>query len=68
MATFGTMSGPTALAPAEILDLAEKHGISRASLDAQLKMAEAEGELDVEPTLEALRALRAILGLAEDRR
>ncbi len=61
------MSGPTALAPVEILDLAEKHGVSRASLEAQLKMADAEGELDVEPTLNALRALLAILGLAEGR-
>jgi hypothetical protein len=61
------MSAPDALAPTEILDVARKHGISRASLEAQLKMAETEGELDVEPTLDALRALLAILGLAEPR-
>jgi hypothetical protein len=54
-----------AFAPTQILDLAKQHGITRASLEAQLKMAEAEGELDVEPTLDALRALHAILGLAE---
>ena len=57
----------SALAPSEILDLAKQHGVSRASLEAQLKMADTEGELDVEPTLNALRALLAILGLAESR-
>lgn len=57
----------SAFAPTEILDLAKQHGITRASLEAQLKMAEVEGELDVEPTLNALRALLAILGLVEGR-
>jgi len=59
------MPGPTTLASAEILDLASKLGVSRASLQAQLKMADAEGELDVEPTLNALRALLDILNAAE---
>jgi len=59
------MSAPTTLAPAEIVDIAAKLGVTRASLQAQLGMAESEGELDVEPTLNALRALLGILGLAE---
>jgi hypothetical protein len=59
------MPAPTPLAPAEVLAIATKLGVTRASLQAQLGMAESEGELDVEPTLNALRALLAILGLAE---
>lgn len=59
------MPGLSTLAPTDILDLAAKLGVSRASLEAQLKMADAEGELDVEPTLNALRALLGILALAE---
>jgi hypothetical protein len=56
---------PATLAPAEILDVASQLGVTRASVQAQLSMAESEGELDVEPTLNALRALLTILGLAE---
>jgi DNA-binding transcriptional regulator LsrR (DeoR family) len=59
------MPAPTTLTSAEIVAVAEKLGVSRGSLQAQLSMAESEGELDVEPTLNALRALEAILGLAE---
>lgn len=55
------MSAASALSPAEILDVATQLGVSRASLVAQLKMAETEGELDVEPTINALRALLSIL-------
>lgn len=61
------MAPPSTLSAAEILDLVSRLGVSRGSVDAQLKMAETEGELDVEPTLAALRALSAILALAEDR-
>ncbi len=59
------MAPPTALAPADILAVATKLGVSRVGIQAQLSMAETEGELDVEPTLNALRALSAILALAE---
>ena len=59
------MPSNATLTPAEILEIASKLGVSRGSVDAQLKMAESEGELDVEPTLSALRALSEILKLAE---
>jgi DNA-binding transcriptional regulator LsrR (DeoR family) len=59
------MSSP--LATTEILDIASKLDVTRASLQAQLRMAESEGELDVEPTLNALRALLAILDRAEQK-
>ena len=59
------MSSP--LLATEILDIAAKLEVSRGSLQAQLRMAESEGELDVEPTLNALRALLAILDRAEQR-
>jgi DNA-binding transcriptional regulator LsrR (DeoR family) len=59
------MSSP--LAATEILDIASKLDVTRASLQAQLRMAESEGELDVEPTLNALRALLAILDRAEQK-
>jgi hypothetical protein len=54
-----------ALAPNQILDIAKGLGVTRASLAAQLRMAESEGEIDEEPTLNALRALLAILERAE---
>lgn len=58
---------PATLPAADILDIANKHDVNRGSLQAQLRMAESEGELDVEPTLSALRALLAILDRAEER-
>ncbi|HYQ14887.1 MAG TPA: hypothetical protein VEQ58_03995 [Polyangiaceae bacterium] len=59
------MSGSSTLSPAAVTEIAQKHEVSALGLRAQLKMAETEGELDVEPTLNALRALLAILDLAE---
>lgn len=61
------MPAPSALSSAEILDIAQQHEVSRGSVQAQLAQAESEGELDVEPTLNALRALLAILQKLEDR-
>lgn len=59
------MATEAALSPTEILAVAQKLGVSSASLQAQLRLAEAEGELDEEPTLNALRALLTILQRAE---
>jgi hypothetical protein len=55
------------LAATEILDIANKLDVSPGSLEAQLRMAESEGELDVEPTLNALRVLLAILVRAQEK-
>lgn len=55
------------LSAAEILDIANGLDVSSGSLQAQLRMAESEGELDVEPTLNALRALLAILVRAQEK-
>jgi hypothetical protein len=54
------------LPAAGILDSANELDVTRGSLQAQLHMAEREGELDVEPTLGSLRALLAILDRAEE--
>jgi DNA-binding transcriptional regulator LsrR (DeoR family) len=59
------MAPPLALTPTQILEIAQKLGVSRSSVEAQLRMADSEGELDIEPTLNALRALSAILALVE---
>jgi DNA-binding transcriptional regulator LsrR (DeoR family) len=59
------MAAPSTLTAAEIVSVAAKLGVTRDSLQAQLEMADSEGELDVEPTLNALRALLAVLKLAE---
>jgi hypothetical protein len=59
------MTEAVALAPNEIVEIAERLGVTRGSLKAQLRMAETEGEIDEEPTLNALRALLAILERAE---
>ncbi|HYP87147.1 MAG TPA: hypothetical protein VEQ59_03325 [Polyangiaceae bacterium] len=61
------MSGSSPLSAAAVAEIAQKLEVSANSVRAQLKMAESEGELDVEPTLNALRALLAILELAEGR-
>jgi len=63
--SVGEMAAPATLSAQKILEIATRLGVSRSSVDAQLKMADTEGELDVEPTLSALRALSSILGLAE---
>ena len=67
MASYvASMTAPAALSPAEILDVAKRLGVTRGSLQAQLRLAEGEGELDEEPTLNALRALLTILQRAEE--
>jgi hypothetical protein len=59
------MSDPVALAPAEILEVAQRLGVTRGGLQAQLRLAEGEGEVDEEPMLNAMRALLIILERAE---
>lgn len=59
------MATEAALSTTEILAVAQKLGVSSASLQAQLRLAEGEGELDEEPTLNALRVLLTILEKAE---
>jgi hypothetical protein len=54
-----------AFSSAEVLEVARKLGVTRSALEAQLRMAEVEGELDEAPTLDALRALLLILERAE---
>ena len=58
------MTEPAALA-ADILDVAKGLGVTRGSLQAQLRQAETEGEIDEEPTLNAMRALLIILERVE---
>jgi hypothetical protein len=50
---------------AEVIEIANKLGVSRGSLQAQLRLADSEGEVDAEPMLNAMRALLAILEQAE---
>jgi hypothetical protein len=52
-------------ASAEILEIAKRLGVTRGGLQAQLRQAEGEGEVDEEPMLNAMRALLAILERAE---
>jgi hypothetical protein len=59
------MSSAAAPSPSEILEVAQSFGVTRESVQAQLEQAEREGELDEEPTLNAMRALLAILQRAE---
>ena len=59
------MSEPPALTAAEILEVAKQLGVSRGGLQAQLRLAEGEGEVDEEPMLNAMRALLIILERAE---
>lgn len=59
------MTQPTALSAAEIIDVATRLGVTRGSLQAQLRLAEGEGEVDEEPMLNAMRALLIILERAE---
>jgi hypothetical protein len=61
------MATEAALSSTEILAVAQELGVSCASLQAQLRLAEGEGELDEEPTLNALRVLLTILEKAEGR-
>jgi hypothetical protein len=52
-------------AAAEILEIAKRLGVTRGGLQAQLRQAEGEGEVDEEPMLNAMRALLAILERVE---
>jgi hypothetical protein len=61
------MATEAALSPTEIVAVAQKLGVSSVSLQAQLRLAEGEGELDEEPTINALRVLLTILQRAEGR-
>ena len=56
---------PTAFSPAAIIEVAERLGVSKGSLQTQLRLAEGEGEVDEEPMLNAMRALLIILERAE---
>lgn len=55
----------TTFSPTEVIEVAQRLGVTRAALQAQLRLAEGEGELDEEPTLNALRALLLILEQAD---
>lgn len=59
------MAPLAAFAPAEILEVAKGLGVTRGGLQAQLRLAEGEGEVDEEPMLNAMRALLIILERAE---
>lgn len=59
------MSQSTGFSAATVLDVAKRLGISRGDLQAQLRLAEGEGEVDAEPMLNAMRALLIILESAE---
>jgi len=59
------MASPAPPSPQELLEIARSLGVSRGSVEAQLKMADRDGELDIEPTLDALRALAKMLARLE---
>ena len=59
------MSESAVLTAAEILEVAKRLGVTRGGLQAQLRLAEGEGEVDEEPMLNAMRALLMILERAE---
>lgn len=59
------MAQPKPFSAAEVIEVADKLGVSRGSLEAQLRLAEREGEVDAEPMLNAMRALLIILEQAE---
>ena len=65
MAYIVGVSQAATLRTADVFEVVQQFGITRSSLQAQLRMAEGEGELDEEPTLNALRALLIILERAE---
>ena len=60
------MSQAAPLSPAEVIEVAKRLGVTRGSLQAQLRQAEGEGEVDEEPMLNAMRALLIILQRAEE--
>ena len=59
------MAQPKPFSAAEVIEIANNLGVSRGSLQAQLGLAEREGEVDAEPMLNAMRALLSILEQAE---
>jgi hypothetical protein len=59
------MTQQAALSAADVIDVAKRLGVTRGGLQAQLRLAEGEGEIDEEPMLNAIRALLIILERAE---
>jgi len=59
------MAQPATFNAQEVIEVAQRLGVTRASLQAQLRFAETEGEVDAEPMLNGMRALLAILEQAE---
>jgi hypothetical protein len=59
------MAHPTTFSAAAVIEVAERLGVTRGALQAQLRLADVEGEVDAEPMLNAMRALLAILEQAE---
>ncbi|HVY30529.1 MAG TPA: hypothetical protein VHB79_28415 [Polyangiaceae bacterium] len=59
------MAQPKPFSAAEVIEVAKKLGVSRGSLETQLRLADSEGEVDAEPMLNAMRALLVILEQAE---
>lgn len=62
------MSQRPDFSPATVIEVAHELGITRGDVQAQLRLAEGEGEVDAEPMLNALRALLIILERAESAR
>ena len=59
------MSQTQTFSPTAVIEVAARLGITRDALQAQLRLADSEGEVDAEPMLNALRALLLILEQAE---
>jgi hypothetical protein len=59
------MSQPKPFSAAEVLEVANQLGVTRGSLQHQLRLADGEGEVDAEPMLNAMKALLIILEQAE---
>lgn len=59
------MSEAATFSPGVVIEVAERLGITRQALQAQLRLADSEGEVDAEPMLNAMRALLTILERAE---
>ena len=59
------MTQPGTFSPADVIEIAKRLGVTRGGLQAQLRQAEGEGEVDEEPMLNAMRALLIILEQAE---
>jgi hypothetical protein len=59
------MTQQAALSAADVIEVARRLGVTRGGLQAQLRLAEVEGEIDEEPMLNAIRALLILLERAE---